>query len=263
MVVGCGGTGGWVAESLCRILMDRPEVSLVLVDPDTVEPLNLVRQNYYPEELGQFKARALAERLARRYRRPIAYSLDPFHSPGRHMRGMGQLVAIVGCVDNYLARREIATAMRPNPSYSPSALWWVDSGNGPDWGQVLVGNRQPEDLGAAFNEEFGICYKLPLPTVQHPGLAEAPEAPRKDPTCAVAVEAGEQSPSINQAMAMLVVEAVRKLLLGELTWMQAYISLGEGTMRVVEATPESVGRITGLRKNRLMVRRPKQTQGRR
>ena len=36
-VVGCGGTGGFVAEGLCRLFQGR-EATIVLVDHDRVEP---------------------------------------------------------------------------------------------------------------------------------------------------------------------------------------------------------------------------------
>ena len=75
-VVGCGGTGGFVAEGLCRLFQGR-EATIVLVDHDRVEPHNLLRQNFYPEDVGKFKSQALADRLARAYRRRVGYSVYP------------------------------------------------------------------------------------------------------------------------------------------------------------------------------------------
>ena len=48
-VVGCGGTGGFVADGLCRVLPPRAE--LVLVDHDIVEERNLVRQNFAVDDI--------------------------------------------------------------------------------------------------------------------------------------------------------------------------------------------------------------------
>ena len=53
-VVGCGGTGGFVAEGLCRLFQGR-QATIVLVDHDRVEPHNLLRQNFYAEDVGKFK----------------------------------------------------------------------------------------------------------------------------------------------------------------------------------------------------------------
>ena len=76
-VVGCGGTGGFVAEGLCRLFQGRA-ATIVLVDHDRVEPHNLLRQNFYAEDVGRFKSQALADRLARAYRRPVGYSVYAF-----------------------------------------------------------------------------------------------------------------------------------------------------------------------------------------
>ena len=84
-VVGCGGTGGFVAEGLCRLFQGR-EATIVLVDHDRVEPHNLLRQNFYAEDVGKFKSQALADRLARDYRRPVGYSVYPFREDGLPLR---------------------------------------------------------------------------------------------------------------------------------------------------------------------------------
>ena len=55
-VVGCGGTGGFVAEGLCRLFQGREVVTIVLVDHDRVEPHNLLRQSFYKENVGRFKS---------------------------------------------------------------------------------------------------------------------------------------------------------------------------------------------------------------
>jgi ThiF family len=43
VLVGCGGTGAFVAESICRLFVGR-QASLYLVDPDRVETTNVARQ---------------------------------------------------------------------------------------------------------------------------------------------------------------------------------------------------------------------------
>ncbi|HEV8633732.1 MAG TPA: ThiF family adenylyltransferase [Chloroflexota bacterium] len=45
VLVGCGGTGAFLAEALCRLLIGR-RGSLHLVDPDLIEPRNALRQAY-------------------------------------------------------------------------------------------------------------------------------------------------------------------------------------------------------------------------
>ena len=76
-VVGCGGTGSMVADGLCRLLIGH-NAMITLVDHDRVEPHNLIRQNFFPGDVGKFKSQALAERLSRLYGRPVRYSVVPF-----------------------------------------------------------------------------------------------------------------------------------------------------------------------------------------
>ena len=140
-VVGCGGTGGFVAEGLCRLFQGR-EATIVLVDHDRVEPHNLLRQNFYAEDVGKFKSQALADRLARAYRRPVGYSVYPFRDedsrPNGHrypgLPNYGDCL-IIGCADNAAARRAMAECLPGDP-----CRWLIDAGNDTNWGQVLVGN---------------------------------------------------------------------------------------------------------------------------
>jgi len=237
-VVGCGGTGGFVAEGVSRLLLSYPGMNLVLIDHDQVEQHNLIRQNFYQEDLGKFKAQALAERLARKFNRSVGYFVNPFN-PKFVQPGL-----IIGCVDNGPARAAIAKAMSPW-----NGSWYLDAGNSDNWGQVLIGNEDVMEK-CAFDPEKGLCYALPLPTIQQPGLLAGQPQPAL--SCAEAVAQNHQSPVINQAMAMLVLEVVRKLLAGTLSWMQVYISLDAGTMHAVEATPEVVARMTGMRVSSLI-----------
>lgn len=232
VVVGCGGTGGFVADGLARLLPLL--IDLVLIDMDTVEERNLNRQSFTTADVGLFKSEALAKRLAGKYQRPIQYSVLPV--------GVGDLPGgiVVGCVDNGPARQAIADHLH-------DGQWWVDSGNGSNFGQVLVGNSKTEKLRPSFIAD--LCGRLPLPTIQQPAiLAQVP----RQRSCAEAVAADDQSPTINQAMGALVLEVVRRILEGTCPWMQLYLDLDAGTLTPTMATPEVVSRLTGIRPSRLI-----------
>ena len=245
-VVGCGGTGGFVAEGICRLL--PPEVNLVLVDSDRVEERNLSRQNFFPEELGQFKSEALARRLARRFNRPVAYSILPIALVEVRLPGL-----LISCVDNGPARRDIEKAMGHQLFYAMRSSaspfdtmfisWWVDAGNGENYGQVLIGNRED----GLFDQERELCLALPLPTIQRPELLS--QALPRERDC---VQMSEQGPTINQAMAAVVVEVVRRLIEGTCLWMQLYLDLNQGILSPVPAAPEVVEQITGIKKRKLV-----------
>lgn len=240
MVVGCGGTGGFVAEGLCRIIGKR---KLWLVDHDRVEERNLGRQNFYRPDLGRFKSQVLAERLSRNFNRPVNYCTLPIQT--LPLGDVSELT--IGCVDNPDARRWLQYAGQYSMgggrySYCKLPGWYIDSGNSEHSGQVLIGNALPRELRSPFKGD--ICERLPLPTLQQPALL-APQPEKLD--CATAVEANEQSRVINQAMAALVLQFVDRLISGDLTWMGAYLDLEAGTLSTVPATPEEVSRITGMK----------------
>jgi hypothetical protein len=226
-VIGCGGTGSFVAEGLCRILPERAR--LVLIDFDRVEERNLIRQNFTEDDLGKVKSEALALRLAHKYRRAIAYSTVPVHMT-EFKRGL-----VIGCVDNGLARQDIARKYKPDP-YGGFHHWWVDAGNGENYGQILIGNYDV----AAFRENKFVA--LPLPTMQQPALLN------QIPPVLDCAQIAEQGPTINQGMAFLVVEVVRRLIDESCPWMQLYLDIENGTLRPVFATPEAARETFGKRK---------------
>jgi PRTRC genetic system ThiF family protein len=255
LLVGCGGTGGYVAEGLCRLLPRSTE--LTLVDGDLVEERNLVRQNFYPSDLGRFKSQVLAERLAQVFGRAVGYSVEYLVS-NQHRQYRNRYTErilfrryglVIGCVDNHLARQALAQFI----SEAGTGRWWVDAGNSDNWGQVLIGNARGGPPGA-FGRHSQLVYRLPAPTVQRPALLLPPPPVEPDLDCAEAVAAGDQSPTINQAMAALVLEVVRRIQLGSCPWISLFLDLDAGSMTPTLATPEVVARITGAKASSLFFR---------
>lgn len=245
-VVGVGGTGSFVAEGLCRILpASQP---LILIDHDTVEEHNLGRQNFYKGEVGEFKSKALAERLARRYGREVAYSVYPFDRDvvNEQWGKMGIRVfngLIIGCVDNAYARIRIADTIKQ----TGSGTWWLDSGNGKDSGQLLIGSvTTKEGMMASIDLKEGVARNLPAPSLQMPELLVPVTEPERPLDCAQRVAADDQSPTINQMMAVLAVDMVRRFLAQSLTWMGLYVDLENGCLNPAPITPEALGKIVGF-----------------
>ena len=259
MIVGCGGTGGFLAESICRLMTGR-DANIVLVDHDIVEPHNLLRQNFKKEEVGRFKSNALAERLSSQFDRSIAYSTQKFIANDASVEvssGMGYQSRssvpdiIIGCVDNAEARTEIEKSVNPIRRNQ----WIIDAGNGKNWGQILVGNsNEEENLHSTFHdkEENQICYALPTPAMQRPDLLTfVPEEP-PDVDCAAAMDLLDQDPTINQTMAALTLQVVRRIIAQNCPFMALYADMETGTVMPTYATPENVARITGIEQRLLM-----------
>ena len=257
VLVGCGGTGGFLAEAVCRLLIGR-SAQVYLVDPDRVEPHNVARQAFQETETGRFKAEVLAERLARRFRREIGYSVLPYDRE-LHAQVFGtassRLNLLIGCVDNAAARRAIAATLDErawsyrHPQAAPS-IWWLDSGNGRNSGQVLLGNvTRPEGLHGAFVPDLGLCRALPAPSLQRPDLLDTPPQPEPALDCAEAVARDHQGPTINQVVAAIAASFLDKLLTGTCAWMAVYVDLDDGTLRCVPPDPGIVAQLAGLHPN--------------
>ena len=234
VVVGCGGTGAFVVEGLCRLL--PAAIPLVLVDPDRVEERNLKRQNFFREELGQLKSEALAVRLSRKFERPVAYSTMPVS-----FASVPQGSLLIGCVDTGPARKDIAKKFSSNPASSPA--WWIDSGNGENFGQILVGNTGDVIIDR-YGKDYDVFAHWPLPTIQ------LPEILLQQPVQRNCADISDQGPTINQSMASLVIETARRLLIGTCPWVQLYLDMEMGTLRPVYPSRELLKEILNKKNNK-------------
>jgi hypothetical protein len=216
IVAGCGGTGGYVAEGLARLLPNNVEI--YLVDFDRVEERNLVRQNFRKEDIGKHKSAALAERLSHDFDRPIYYTTLRIQE-----LGIPHGAIMVGCLDNGAGRAAIAEKA---PNYYD---WWIDAGNGLDYGQILIGNGKD----AIFDAREETVRNLPLPSLQRPEiLTQAPVV--ATPNCA---EIPEQGPTINSIMAAYTVETVHRMIQGTCPYFQLLIDLKNATVIPTMAEP--------------------------
>jgi len=148
VMLGAGGTGAHIAPHLYRLLyaLERP-VKFIICDGDKVEPKNLVRQNFTEADLGENKARVIAERysdvfgletsyiprfiedagqleelLRPEVFRHYVYGSEP--NTGRWVTN-SELVILIGAVDNNKSRKlchEVFLRARD--------LVYIDSGNG-------------------------------------------------------------------------------------------------------------------------------------
>jgi PRTRC genetic system ThiF family protein len=258
-MVGLGGTGSFLARHVaCMVSLLRgvgKNVSLTLVDPDIVEAGNIPRQNFCPAEVGRYKAEALAERYARDFGIEIGCLPVPF-TPDLARIEWNTLTVLIGAVDNAVARLALDAALEANeilPSSGKIAvprIWWLDLGNGLDYGQVLLGStNHMEQLSSAFAlGALPRCFLLPSPLLQEPKLRERRPEERADHhlSCAQLLAANAQAMTINPAMAVLGADYLyRFLITGTLKKFATYLDLPAGTSRSHYITPEVLARVLG------------------
>jgi PRTRC genetic system ThiF family protein len=262
VLVGCGGTGGFLADALARLLVGR-RAALYLVDPDRVGPENIGRQAFQRGDLGRFKAEVVAEGLAQHYGQQVSYSVLPYDTRihAAAFDHPSRLALVVGAVDNAAARRAIATTLEEATRNSfpavRSSMFWLDAGNGRNSGQVLLGNAlRAEQLRGAFVPSSAFCHALPAPSMQRPDLLESPpeSQPRPAASCANAVARAEQTGTINQIMAAIAASYLEKLLDRTCGWMATYVDMDDGFLQCVPADPRQVAQIAGLHTNAVVNR---------
>lgn len=246
-LVGCGGTGSWLAPSVARIAKVWQEqghqVDVTFCDPDYVEPKNIPRQNFCDAELKRNKAATLAFRYSAAWGLEILAIDQPFKAT-KLPHSFGGLTILIGCVDNAAARREIANAvMRQIEGASGRRhLWWLDCGNNDDSGQVLVGCAT---AAAQMHDAFPsrkICKMLPAPSLIAPDLLEPrpEEIMASKLSCADIQLANAQSLAVNQQVAAIATDYLLRMLSGTLKRFATYFDLESGSMRSRYITPEEV-----------------------
>lgn len=211
VMLGAGGTGGYVAPYLFRLLhmLDRP-ARFVICDGDIVELKNLDRQNFVQADLGENKARILAERYSTVLGMETEYVPDFIETLPELMaliepkewetetypkKRVKEMVVLLGCVDNNRTRQLCHEAFRQSED-----LIYIDSGNGSYTGQVVCGVRKNS-----------YTMRKPIGSV-HPEMLKITDKFPSELSCAEAAQADPQSIVANVTAATAVLTMVYNIL---------------------------------------------------
>ena len=226
--LGAGGTGGHIAPHLYRLLyaLGRP-ARYIICDGDKVEEKNLLRQNFSPADLGENKARVLAERYSTVFGLEAEYvpafiekletlmeliRLNEWELDENAYEKTKEMVILLGAVDNNKSRQLCHQAFCQSKD-----LVYIDSGNGEFSGQVVCGVRRN-----------GHTFFKPIGGVQPEMLKDTDKFP-SELSCAEASVSDPQSMAANITAAMVVVDMVYNIL-----------ALGESTVRQVTFSTKTV-----------------------
>lgn len=148
LIIGAGGTGGYVIPQLYRIAYaSKRKCRVIIADGDIVEEKNLIRQNFSPNDIGENKAAVLAERYAEVFGIETEYIPDFIESEDQlynllYIRHNGYslepqpISILIGAVDNNRSR-----IMCNNVFNKLDDIVYIDSGNGDFTGQVVCGAK--------------------------------------------------------------------------------------------------------------------------
>ncbi len=246
ILVGVGGTGSHLAPAIAGVMHHCRErqddrITLTLIDHDSVEARNIGRQNFCHAEIGLNKAQSMAWRINAALGLKVAAFPEPFQAAKlNHYRtdvAQPQTIRLlIGCVDNHLARRELADCIDNNHG---AALWWLDCGNAYNNGHVTIGNSNR----FAFPDlDVGLLEVLPAPHIQEPALLQ-PDIDTPTLSCADLTIREEQSVMVNRMVAAIAADVVGSFVLRrELQAMATYFNLTPPIARSIPLTKSHLTR---------------------
>jgi PRTRC genetic system ThiF family protein len=220
-VIGCGGTGSQVLNSLARMhsalkALGHPGLFVKAIDPDKVSSANMGRQLFSPADVDAYKCMVLIGRINRFFGTdwegiPLLYNSKT---------SIATANITISCVDTGAARKEIkytlseatklikdGTPYATNRGYMHRSglepyqvpYYWMDFGNMMDRGQVVIGTvckiEQPK------KSEFDCKNILPTIDKLHPDIFKDNKKDDQGPSCSLAEALSKQDLFINTNLA--------------------------------------------------------------
>lgn len=147
VIIGAGGTGGYVIPHLYRIAFTSEHpCRIIIADGEIVERKNLIRQNFAECDIGENKAEVMAERYSEVFGIETEYIPDFIESEEQlcellDVKGRWNepkpIGILIGAVDNNRSR-----VMCHNVFQTLDDMIYIDAGNGEYTGQVVCGVKQ-------------------------------------------------------------------------------------------------------------------------
>lgn len=215
VVVGAGGTGSALLPSLARLHHAMVElghpggIECTVYDDDTVSEFNVGRQGFYPNDVGQYKATLLVNRMN------LLMGTNWVAEP-RRVDSRINLHAdlVIGCVDSRRARHAIVQAAKRG-----KCRYYLDCGNEEDRGQVILG-----EFGKPRNDRLPHVGDL-FPDMLNPKNDKADDTP----SCSMADALRKQSLVINQAISVQAFNLLWSLFRnGGLVFSAVFVNLATG-----------------------------------
>jgi hypothetical protein len=170
LVLGCGGTGSWLAPKLIKFINDAKNkglianTNIVFADGDKVEEKNLIRQNFIAPDIGMNKAEVIATRYGRHTTVGVQVGFqdcfvvdDNYKIPEEHADKFVKLksifttrggVLVINLIDNGKTRKMVHRHALSVNAGANSAFRWqiIDVANNTYNGQLnysVYGSRNP------------------------------------------------------------------------------------------------------------------------
>jgi len=233
-VIGCGGTGSQVINTLGRMhsalkALGHPGLFVRAIDPDKVTDANAARQLFSPADVDGYKCTILVGRINRFF--GTDWEAFPLTYTAKSEIKAANIT--ISCVDSGKARKEIkmhlmaaVAAIEPkratplgrvtNYAYireraEPYEIpyYWMDYGNMRDRGQMVIGTLQK--IKQPTGSEYICRDTLPSIDKLHPDIFRDRKGSDQGPSCSLAEAIGRQDLLINTNLANKGLEILWKL----------------------------------------------------
>lgn len=200
-LIGAGGTGSQVLESLARIdsaliRLGHPGFYVTVYDADEVSEANIGRQLFSPSDIGINKAICLTTRTNR------FYGLDWEAVPEMYAEKSSIANITITCVDNVQSRLTIHQHLKhplDTADIYQKPLYWLDFGNTQKTGQAILGTITPAKQPS--KTEFDTIATLPT-ICEMFDLTQVKEHD-SGPSCSLSEALRKQDLFINSTLAQL------------------------------------------------------------
>lgn len=216
--IGVGGTGSWLVWPVIKFLKnirarytsDDLSIDYKLVDNDTVETHNILRQNFMEWDIGRKKVSVMRRNWGP-YFENLGIVGEKITTPKKMndifcLPRTAELLIFIGCVDNNKTRRSVYNYIKKfRPDFSTTI--YMDSGNNLHNGQIVTSLFEPD--GACFDSVLNNAHRFNNPKFMK--IFPAKDDQEDDGVgCAFF---GDQSQSINQLASNMLFLNLQKILI--------------------------------------------------
>lgn len=191
VVIGAGGTGSQMLTALARLhhallAFGHPGgLDVTLIDDDTVSETNLLRQSFYPCDIGLHKAPVIINRINLGFGLSWRSVIDRVDGNTK----LSNVQMVIGCVDTRKARKAILQA-----SNQSQVRYWLDCGNRLADGQCILGELEKQFSSSKKINRTRLPHVADLyPDMVDPSLDETDSTP----SCSMAEALEKQSLFVN------------------------------------------------------------------
>jgi PRTRC genetic system ThiF family protein len=254
IVIGAGGNGGYYIPQLARAVSlankvakieNRPEHVITIIDADHVEDKNLTRQNFLPRDVGENKAKVMADRYGRAFGIEINY-IDEYIEDSQMLHnivnGASAMPVVVGAVDNNKTRAIVYEIFKKR-----SGMFWLDAGNEEWGGQVVLGHNS-SGLKPQKGNKNPHYFDIPCVADIYPEILDGQDKLPTELSCAERAVSNPQNIYTNMTAANIMMGFSNTLL-------TANASEGVGLKQhAVAFNAETISQTTTLNKYRYLVK---------